>query len=71
MIQPLMNITISGKGYFDLDRDYKSIKKEIGDASPELRDIIEENNGIRLLNQDFFETLISFIISQNNQIPRN
>ena len=58
------------KGYFDLDRDYKSIKKEIGDASPELRDIIEENNGIRLLNQDFFETLISFIISQNNQIPR-
>ena len=57
------------KGYFDLDRDYKSIKKEIGDASPELRDIIEENNGIRLLNQDFFETLISFIISQNKQIP--
>lgn len=58
------------KEYFDLDRDYKSIKKEIGDASPELRDIIEKNSGIRLLNQDFFETLISFIISQNNQIPR-
>mgnify|MGYP002509686607 CR=1 FL=1 len=58
------------KEYFDLDRDYKSIKKEIGDASPELMDIIEKNNGIRLLNQDFFETLISFIISQNNQIPR-
>ena len=58
------------KEYFDLDRDYKSIKKELGDSSPELRDIIEKNSGIRLLNQDFFETLISFIISQNNQIPR-
>ena len=46
-----MNITISGR---DVQlNQVSSIKKEIGDASPELRDIIEENNGIRLLNSGF------------------
>lgn len=55
--------------YFDLDTDYEKIKEEI------LKDEILEKaiaygNGIRILNQDFFETLISFIISANNQIPR-
>ena len=56
--------------YFDLERDYSVIKKQIAEGSPELKDIIEKNAGIRLLNQDFFETLLSFIISQNNRIPQ-
>ncbi|MBP3718973.1 MAG: DNA-3-methyladenine glycosylase 2 family protein [Eubacterium sp.] len=56
--------------YFDLDRDYSEIKNKIIKADPRLEEIIEEHNGIRILNQDFFETLISFIISQNKQIPQ-
>ena len=56
--------------YFDLDTDYKTIKESIIKGSGELQDIIKENSGIRLLNQEYFETLISFIISQNKQIPQ-
>ena len=58
------------KEYFDLERDYSAIKNKIIKADPRLEEIIEENSGIRILNQDFFETLISFIISQNKQIPQ-
>lgn len=58
------------KEYFDLERDYSVIKDKIIKADPRLEEIIEENSGIRILNQDFFETLISFIISQNKQIPQ-
>ncbi len=56
--------------YFDLDRDYTKIKEKIITADPRLEEIVEENSGIRIINQDFFETLISFIISQNKQIPQ-
>ena len=55
--------------YFDLERDYANIKNEIVKADPRLEPIIEANSGIRILNQDFTETLISFIISQNKNIP--
>ena len=58
------------KEYFDLERDYSVIKNKIVSADPRLEEIIEEHSGIRILNQDFFETLISFIVSQNKQIPQ-
>lgn len=54
--------------YFDLNRDYGAIKRSIIKSAPELREIVEENGGIRILNQDYVETLISFIISQNKNI---
>lgn len=57
------------KNYFDLDTDYEIIKKGIIAADERLRDVILKCSGIRILKQDFFETLISFIISQNKQIP--
>ena len=56
--------------YFDLDRDYSEIKNELVKAEPRLKPIIEKCSGIRILNQDFTETLISFIISQNKNIPQ-
>lgn len=55
--------------YFDLDRDYGEIKKELS-KDPILKEAIEFGKGIRVLNQDPFEMIISFIISANNQIPR-
>lgn len=55
--------------YFDLKRDYRSIKKELG-KDPILSSAIDFGHGIRILNQDPFEILLSFIISANNGIPR-
>lgn len=57
------------KYYFDLDRDYSKIK-EFYRADDVLNKAIGFGEGIRILNQDKFETLISFIISANNNIPR-
>ena len=55
--------------YFDLDKDYKKIKNYLRRKDEKLRPVIKEKWGIRILNQDFHETLITFIISQNKQIP--
>ncbi len=54
--------------YFDLDNDYGIIKKSIIKADNNLKPIIDEYYGIHILKQDFIETLISFIISQNKNI---
>lgn len=58
------------KHYLDLDRDYGQIKKALGKKDPVIREAIEFGHGIRILNQEKWETLLSFIISQNNNIPR-
>ncbi len=55
--------------YFDLGRDYSAIKKELS-KDPILKEAIAFGDGIRILNQDPFEMIISFIISANNGIPR-
>lgn len=55
--------------YFDLGRDYGAIKKEFSEDEI-LRDAIEYGKGIRILNQEPWELVISFIISANNNIPR-
>lgn len=54
--------------YFDLDRDYASICEGFDDEY--LRRACNEYYGIRILRQDRWEALCSFIISQNNNIPR-
>ena len=55
--------------YFDLNTDYKEIIKELS-KNEILANAIEYGKGIRILNQNHFEMLISFIISANNMIPR-
>ncbi|MDR3186338.1 MAG: 8-oxoguanine DNA glycosylase [Christensenellaceae bacterium] len=55
--------------YFDLDRDYSLIKKELL-RFPNMSNSITHGAGIRILNQDACETIFSFIISANNNIPR-
>ena len=57
-------------GYFDLNRDYDKIKKELSKIDKYLENSIKYGSGIRILNQDLWETIISFIISANNNIPR-
>lgn len=56
--------------YFDLDRDYKQIKLKLSAIDDNMKTSIQYGQGIRLLNQDLWETIISFIISANNNIPR-
>lgn len=58
------------KNYFDLDRDYGAVKRYLSQDDPGMREAIRFGSGIRILRQDPWETLVSFIISQNNNIPR-
>lgn len=55
--------------YFDLQRDYASICEMLKNDG-NLKTAIEAYSGIRILRQDSWEALCSFIISQNNNIPR-
>lgn len=57
------------KDYFDLDRDYGALKKRFS-TDPVLCDAIGYAPGIRLLRQDPWEAVCTFIISANNNIPR-
>ena len=54
--------------YFDLGRDYGAIKKELA-KDPVLDMAIKHGKGIRILKQEPWELLISYIISANNSIP--
>lgn len=58
--------------YFDLGRDYGKIKKELirRDGSGVMEKAVAYGGGIRILRQDPWEMTVSFIISQNNNIPR-
>jgi len=55
--------------YFDLGRDYGQVKEAVM-KDDIMQKAIDFGWGIRLLKQDIWETLISFIISANNRIPR-
>lgn len=72
------NVTISGfpkneeqlwRQYFDLDTDYSEYISRLS-ADPTLNLACHASLGIHILRQEPFETLLSFIISQNNNIPR-
>lgn len=58
------------KDYFDLNTDYTKIKDTLSKIDVYLKESIEFGEGIRILNQDLWECIISFIISANNNIPR-
>lgn len=55
--------------YFDFNTDYKKIKSTLAKDNI-MRDAISYGTGIRILRQDLWETIISFIISASNNIPR-
>lgn len=58
------------KNYFDLDRNYEEIKETLSLIDDNMKESIKYGKGIRILNQDLWEMIISFIISANNNIPR-
>lgn len=58
------------ENYFDLKTNYEELKEKLSKIDKYLEISVEYGKGIRLLNQDLWETIISFIISANNNIPR-
>ena len=56
--------------YFDLNTDYGLIKESLSEADPIVARAIEFGGGMRILRQEPWETLVSFILSANNNIPR-
>ena len=58
------------RGYFDLDTDYNTIKSNLAKLDYNLNLACKYAPGIHILRQEPWETLCSFIISQNNNIPR-
>lgn len=57
------------KRYFDLDRDYGAVIERLS-RFEELKECVQTGRGIRILKQNLTETILSFIISANNNIPR-
>lgn len=56
--------------YFDLETNYNDFKDRLSKIDDNMKRSIEFGNGIRILNQDLWEMVISFIISANNNISR-
>ena len=55
--------------YFDLDRDYRAVREKIRCENEFINHAVEMGKGIRVLRQDPWETLVTFIISQRKSIP--
>lgn len=59
------------RNYFDLDTDYNEVENIIMESNDDfLKAAYQFGSGIRILRQDLWEVIVSFIISQNNNIPR-
>lgn len=56
--------------YFDLNTNYSEYKNELANIDNFMKESIKFGSGIRILRQDLWECIISFIISANNNIPR-
>ena len=54
--------------YFDLGTNYKEFKSKLSKIDDNMRKSVEFGSGIRILNQDLWEMIISFIIYANNNI---
>ena len=59
------------RNYFDLETNYDEVEKIIIESNDDfLKAAYQFGSGIRILRQDLWEVIVSFIISQNNNIPR-
>lgn len=55
--------------YFNLERNYSHIREEIPDSDTYMQQAAKKGQGIRILRQDPWEVLVTFIISQRKSIP--
>ena len=55
--------------YFDLNRDYEKIGIDLINKDSKIKDAVVFSKGLKMIHQDSFETLIAYIISQNNRVP--
>lgn len=58
------------KTYFDMDTDYGRFQSAVKQDDAYLREASQTGCGIRILRQDIWETIVSFLISQQNNIKR-
>ncbi len=58
------------RGYFDLEADYRGYIEQINPRDAYLRQAADFGSGIRILHQDLWEMIVSFLISQQNNIAR-
>lgn len=58
------------RNYFDLDTDYEKVKQSIDPEDGYLLKAARLGGGIRILRQELWEMIVTFIISQRNNIPR-
>ena len=58
------------RGYFDIDTDYSAIRSMADPRDDFLYKAVQKGSGIRILKQDLWEMIVTFLISQQNNIPR-
>lgn len=67
--QPDAETVLFWSRYFDLDTSYSAIRSTIPESDPYLFDAARQGAGIRILRQDPWEMMVTFIISQRKNIP--
>lgn len=67
---PEQEFDVYWKDYFDLENDYAGYIEQINPRDTYLREAAALGGGIRILRQDLWETIVSFLISQQNHIAR-